>query len=220
MKKMKKIIALSLILGAFNFQIKGQEVVTTSVTDFRQKFNFGLKLGANYSDVYGVANTTFTGKPKYGMVGGVFIVLPLGKLYGVQGELLYSQKGFKGNFDLGGKNYEFTRTTNHLDVPLMFAIKPSEFVTVLGGPIWSYLIDQKDSYSSGATTIGQETEFSNSNLRKNTLGFNAGIDFTMKHLVAGLRVGWDLQKNDGDGTTSTMTYKNNWFQATIGYRIY
>lgn len=42
----------------------------------------------------------------------------------------------------------------------------------------------------------------------------------MKHFVVGLRIGWDLQKNDGDGNNGTMTYKNTWYQGTIGYRLY
>jgi hypothetical protein len=38
--------------------------------------------------------------------------------------------------------------------------------------------------------------------------------------VLSARSGWDVQRNNGDGTSSIPRYKNVWFQATIGYRFY
>jgi hypothetical protein len=37
--------------------------------------------------------------------------------------------------------------------------------------------------------------------------------------VIGARVGWDLMQNNGDGSSSTIRYKNVWYQATIGFRF-
>lgn len=219
---MKKSILLVAGLGLFFGKIGAQEMapVTNTQTDLRSKITLGAKLGTNYSNIYKVENEVFNADAKFGYAAGVFFAIPLGAMYGVQPEALFTQKGFKGKGEIKGESYTFSRTTNHLDIPLLFAVKPTEFVTLLAGPVWSYLFGQTDAYTYGSTMVSNETSFSNSKLRKNTLGFTAGLDLTMKHLVVGLRVGWDLQKNNGDGTTATTLYKNNWFQGTVGYRLY
>ena len=108
---------------------------------------------------------------------------------------------------------------NYIDVPIFFAVKPSEFFTILAGPQYSYLIKQSDKFSSSAITSDQEQDFSNNNIRKNTLCFVFGGDVTIKHIVVGLRAGWDVMNNNGDGTSTNPRYKNVWYQATIGFRI-
>jgi hypothetical protein len=189
-------------------------------TDYREKLLFGFKVGANYSNVYDSNSESFTADAKFGFVTGAFVAIPLGKLIGIQPEVLFSQKGFTSEGPVNGGKLSFSRTTSYLDIPLLLAIKPTEFITIIAGPQYSYLMNQKDVYTYGNTSVSDQTEYSNSNLRKNTLCFTGGFDFTMKHFVVGMRIGWYLQKNDGNGTNTVMTYKNTWYQATIGYRLY
>jgi hypothetical protein len=218
---MKKLFfTISAITLAYTASFSQENTDATNRTDYREKLLFGFKAGANYANVYNVKGEAFNADPRWGFATGAFIAIPFTTLIGIQPEILFAQKGFQGSNTVIGKEYKFSRTTNHIDVPLMFALKPSEFITILAGPQYSYLLSQKDVYTKGNTSYTNESEFNNSNLRKNTLCFTGGLDFTMKHLVVGLRVGWDLQKNDGDGTTSTMIYKNTWYQGTIGYRFY
>ena len=210
---MKKLIVMIALVTVTGNTINAQE------TDLREKLSFGLKLGANYSNVYDSQGEEFQADPKLGFVGGAFLAIPIGKYLGVQPEVLLSQKGFEATGRLLGTTYKFTRTTTYIDVPLLFAFKPSEFFTLLAGPQYSYLMNQKDVFSNTSTSYLQETEFKNENLRKNTLCFLGGADLTLKHLVIGGRVGWDLQKNNGDGTSAIPRYKNVWYQATVGYRF-
>jgi hypothetical protein len=65
-------------------------------------------------------------------------------------------------------------------------------------------------------TSTQEKEFEND---KSVLCFVAGIDITMDQFVLGARAGWDLQNNNGDGTSTNPRYKNVWYQATLGFRF-
>ena len=210
---MKKLIVMIALVTVTGNTINAQE------TDLREKLSFGLKLGANYSNVYDSQGEEFQADPKLGFVGGAFLAIPIGKYLGVQPEVLLSQKGFEATGRLLGTTYKFTRTTTYIDVPILFAFKPSEFFTLLAGPQYSYLMNQKDVFSNTSTSYLQETEFKNENLRKNTLCFLGGADLTLKHLVIGGRVGWDLQKNNGDGTSAIPRYKNVWYQATVGYRF-
>jgi hypothetical protein len=216
MKKIILMIALS-VAGVSALKAQG---AFENTTDFRHKLQFGLKAGANYSNVYDSYGEDFNADPKLGFAGGTYLAIPIGKYLGVQPEALLSQKGFMATGSMLGSTYKFTRTTTYLDLPLLFAFKPSEFVTVLAGPQYSYLLNQKDVFTNTSTSYLQETEFENDNVRKNTLCFLGGIDLTLKHIVLGARAGWDLQTNNGDGSSSTPRYKNVWYQATIGYRFY
>jgi hypothetical protein len=180
----------------------------------------GFKVGTNYSNVYDADGDDFEAEGKFGLAAGGFVSIPIGDFLGVQPEVLYSQKGFKATGTMLGGTYELTRTTSYIDVPLLIAIKPIEAITFLAGPQFSFLLKQNDKFTSGTTSFAQQEAFDNDNLRKNTLCFTGGIDINLEHTVVGLRTGWDLQNNNGNGTSSTPRYKNVWVQATIGYRFY
>lgn len=194
-------------------------IAQTSSTDNREKLFFGIKIGANYSNVYDSEGEDFVADGKFGLAGGAFVSIPLGKFIGIQPEVLFSQKGFKSSGTFSGTDYETTRTTYYLDVPLLFAIKPLPMVTVLFGPQYSYLMKQKDEFTGGSLSSTQEEEFTNDNIRKNTFSLIVGGDINFENLVLGLRGSWDLKNNNGDGTSTTPRYKNVWYQATVGYRF-
>lgn len=192
----------------------------TNISTAQRGFSIGLKAGANYANVYDSQDNDFQADSKLGFVGGLTLAIPFGKFLGFQPELLYSQKGFKGTGKLLGTSYGLTRTSNYIDIPLMLAIKPIEFITIYAGPQYSYLMKQKDEFQGGALTVDQEREFNKQDIRKNTLGFIGGLDFNLKNAVVGVRAGWDMQNNNGDGTSTTPRYKNAWLQGTLGIRIY
>ena len=102
---------------------------------------------------------------------------------------------------------------------MLLAIKPTEILTIVVGPQYSFLLKEKNQFESTLFSSSQEEEFNNDNIRKNTLCFLGGIDLNFSNLVVGARAGWDVQNNAGDGTSSTPRYKNVWYQATIGYRF-
>lgn len=187
--------------------------------DRRESFEFGVKAGLNISNVWDSKDQEFNADPKIGLAGGVFLGIPIGPYIGIQPELLISQKGFKGSGSLLGFPYSFTRTTTYLDIPLQVQLKPAEFVTILAGPQFSYLLKQKDNYTFGTNSVDQEQEFENENIRKNILGFVVGADFIYQYFVFSGRMGWDFQTNTGDGTSLTPRYKNRWLQVTVGLKI-
>jgi hypothetical protein len=212
---MKKIILLIAAVAFMANYSSAQE----NKTDFRDKLQYGLKIGLNYSNVYNTKGEEFVADGKFGLATGGYIAIPIGTYMGVQPEILFSQKGFQATGKILGSTYKFTRTSNYLDVPIFFALKPSEFLTVLAGPQYSYLLKQKDVFVNGTTSIEQEQVFENANIRKNTFCFVGGADLTLKHIVVSFRVGWDLMKNNGDGTSDTPRYKNVWYQGTLGYKF-
>jgi hypothetical protein len=186
---------------------------------FRKKLMFGPKIGLNLSNVYDAKGELFNADSKVGLAVGGFISIPISKYLGVQPEVLVSQKGFQATGFLIGSSYSFTRTTTYMAVPLLLAFKPTEYFTLLVGPQYSYLMNQKDVFGTATTTIEQITQFSNDNIRKNTMSLLIGVDFKMARVVIGSSAGWDVQSNQRDRTSSTPRYKNMWYQATIGYRF-
>src|SRR5690606_14118230 len=121
-------------------------------------------VGANYSNVYDSESEDFVADSKFGLAAGAFVSIPLGKFIGVQPEVLFSQKGFKSSGTFLGTEYKATRTTNYIDVPLLLAVKPVEFITILFGPQYSYLMKQKDEFTSGSFSSSEEEEFTNDNI--------------------------------------------------------
>lgn len=212
MKKLS-IVAIALTMVTFNANAQDETM------DTRSQIHIGAKVGLNYSNVYDSKGEDFNADPKIGMALGAFLSIPIGTYIGIQPEVLYSQKGFKATGRILGANYDFTRTTTFIDIPLYFALKPSEFITLVAGPQFSYLLSRKDVFANAVTTIEQEQEFENDNIRKNTLGASVGLDINISHIVIGARAAWDLQENNGDGTSTTPRYKNTWLQATVGYRF-
>jgi len=212
---MKKII---LIVATITLMVNNS--IGQSSIDVRDKLIFGAKLGANYSNVYDEAGEDFVANAKLGAALGAYLSIPIGKYIGVQPEVLLSQKGFQATGRILGNTYNFTRTTTYLDVPVLFAFKPSEFFTLVAGPQYSYLLIQKDVFKNASTSIEQEQEFVNDNIRKNTFCVTGGADINIKHIVISARAGWDIQNNNGNGTSTTPRYKNVWYQATVGYRFY
>ncbi len=210
---LKKIILLQAIVLLMFTNLFAQ-------TDSREQFVAGLKIGTNYSNVYDAEGEEFDADPKFGWVTGAFFSIPVGAYLGVQPEILFSQKGFNATGRLLGETYEFTRTTNYIDVPIYFALKPSSSVSILAGPQYSYLIKQRDVFTNNGSSLVQEEEFENDNIRKNIFCFSGGLDINVNHIVLGTRVGWDITRNNGDGTSATPRYKNVWYQATLGYRFY
>jgi len=213
---MKKAIIMIALVAFATTSLKAQ---TTTTTDNRGKLTLGVKAGTNYSNVYDSEGEDFVADGKFGLAAGAFVVVPLGKIFGIQPEVLYSQKGFKSTGTFLGTNYEMTRTTDFIDVPILISIKPVEYVSLLFGPQFSFLMKQTDDFTGGSLSTSQQDEFDNSNLRKNIFGLTGGVDFNIDHLVIGLRGGWDVKNNDGDGNSTTPRYKNMWYQATIGYKF-
>jgi hypothetical protein len=213
---MKKIISILTVAIA---AITTSSYAQTS-PDTRENAYFGIKGGYNYANVQDTQGENFIADGRAGVALGAFLTIPIGKFIGIQPEILFSQKGFHATGTMFGSPYNLTRRSNYLDVPILISLKPTSQITLVAGPQFSYLMNQKDSFKSGTINTLQQQEFKNDNIRRNTLCFLGGVDFNFDHFVIGARVGRDLWNNNGDGTSTTPRYKNVWLQATVGYRFF
>ena len=121
----QKIYIVAILLFGTSSSLVAQE------TDNREKFEMGAKIGLNFSNVWDSQGQDFVANTKAGIALGAYVGIPLNKYFGLQPEVMLSQKGFKGGGSLLGFPYSFTRTTTYLDVPLLIQIKPIPFLTLL-----------------------------------------------------------------------------------------
>src|SRR6185312_10790629 len=213
----KSSIILAVLVAGLAIVSKAQ---TMPIDDERNKLVVGAKAGANMSTVYDASGDNFKANPKLGFAGGVFVGIPIGKYLGFQPEVLFSQKGYQSTGTLLGGTYTNTRTTSFLDVPLQLQFKPTEFITFLGGVQYSYLLHQTDVFAFGSNSVAQDQAFKNDNVSKYIFGAVFGIDVNVDHFVISGKACWDLQNNNGDGSSYTPRYKNFWLQVTVGFRLY
>jgi len=213
---MKKIFLIVLLITIWALFSSAQD----SVIDLRSKLQFGLKFGTNYSNVFDTKGDNFIADPVFGIITGVFLKVPIGKYIGFQPEVLFSQKGFKSSGVLLSIPYRYTRTSSFIDVPLFISLKPCNLITLLAGPQYSYLFLERDVFARGDLSDDQKKMFENKNLRKNTLSLIGGAEININHLIFGLRAGWDITNNNGDGTSTIPSYKNVWYQVTFGIKSY
>jgi Outer membrane protein beta-barrel domain len=102
---MKKMILILVAIASITVQSKAQNVKT----DNASKFHFGIKGGVNVSNVYVSKGEDFVAKA--GVAIGAFAQIPLGSIIGIQPEILYSQKGFKGTGTILGSPYRHSNFT-------------------------------------------------------------------------------------------------------------
>jgi hypothetical protein len=210
---MKKIILLIGVVALFTFKAEAQNSSSENI-------RIGVKGGLNLSNIYDTKSENYEADAKFGFVLGGFLAIPIGPYLGFQPEVLFSQKGCRATGTaMGVIDYEYTLTSNFIDVPLLIALKPIAQVTFLAGPQYSYLLSQQIVIKSGDFTQEQEEEFENDNLRRNTLGVLGGVDFNLSNITLGARLGWDILDNNGDGTSTDPRYKNVWYQVTLGFAL-
>lgn len=211
----KTLLSFTIIIALIGTNCLAQD----SETDQREKLSFGGRLGINNSNIYASHGQDFESYSKTGVMFGIFAAVPVNKYLGFQPELSISQKGFYGSGTLLGSSYSIKRTITFIDIPVLVQIKPIEFLTILIGPEFSYLIAEKNKYEFGTNSQDQQAEFDKETSRKTYLGFVAGADINISHIIISGRIGCDILNNTENDNLITPSYKNNWIQIGIGYRL-
>ena len=203
-----------------------------------QDIRFGLRAGANYSNLSGNIKNEDTYNNKVGFLGGVMLNVPLlaEDLLSIQPEILYSQKGFENkptefSSVLGKQKREGNVNYNYIDVPLLLKFKALGFVAE-AGPQYSYLLSSNNETKTTTTpTVGSptvsETKDKNdvSGLNRNELGYLAGVGYEATNgLSLNLRYTGafsDFVKSDNNAyfNGDLKNARHSAFQLSLGYLI-
>ncbi len=128
--------------------------ISTSL--FAQKFDFGIKVGANLSKISG---KSFKDEFTFGYHAGVFASVGGDKFY-IQPEVLFNQVNTDTASDFS-QVYQFNKINNiqlhYLSIPVMLGYKLNKIISLQAGPQFGILLDQnknllengKDAFKSG-----------------------------------------------------------------------
>jgi hypothetical protein len=203
-KDMKKSIFLAvalLVAGAVNAQVK-----------------LGVAGGLDVSNIVKTDDPNFTTNYKTGFNAGATLEIPVVKYFIIEPEVLYAQKGYKAQTTYGN----FSQTTNFIDVPLLAKLKLSDDFGILVGPQFSFLTSTTNVYDNGfSTTVQKQYNDDADNLHKSLVAGVVGFSFDLsKSVDFHARYSIDLQKNNGNGTSTTPEYRNQVFEFGLGFKVY
>jgi opacity protein-like surface antigen len=180
-----------------------------------QDVSFGIKGGANMSNIIKTNDDSYNSDFKPGFQGGVTMEIGLGNTFAFAPELMFSQKGYKTD-TFGGT---YTQTTNWIDIPILAKIQAAPQFNIFLGPQVSFLTQTKNKFE-GDVTVQNEIEEGSETFKKSIAGgvLGAGFDITPKIGVSA-RYAIDFQKTDEEGNTSTPAFKNQVVQAGLGFKF-
>jgi hypothetical protein len=188
-----------------------------NAVDNSPQVRIGLKGGMSLATIIKTNDNNFSTGTLLGFNGGAVLQLPLGHIIAIQPEVLFSQKGFRSTGTEVGTDYDYKRYLNFLDIPILLRINASKYLGIVVGPQYSYLLGTHTTFKSGDNGFEQDVQNDNNNIRKNIFGGVIGADVNLNHnLFLYGRYTIDFQNNNGDGTSSTPSYKNEVFQFGIG----
>lgn len=181
----------------------------------------GVKGGVNLSNIIKKGDNNFSTDFKPGLNAGLIVEVPIVKTFSFAPELMFSQKGYKttGSSLLGGP-YDYTVTTNFIDIPILAKFNPTEKFSIFLGPQVSFLTSTTEKFTQGSTSYQNTIREENDRLKKSIAGGVAGFGVTLtKQLDFHARYALDFQKNNEDGTSETPLYKNQVAQFGLAYKF-
>lgn len=208
------LLFLSAVL-VMSFSLSAQEASTNNNPE--PSARIGIKGGFSAATVVKTGDANYKTDPLLGFNAGGVLILPLGRVVALQPEVLYSQKGYHamGSGLLG--DYDYGRTLNFLDIPLLLRLNLSKELGIVAGPQYSYLLSTHTNFKNGSASYQENVKNENDNIRKNIFGGVIGADLNLgEHFFLYGRYTIDFKNNNGDGTSSTPAYKNQVIQAGLG----
>jgi opacity protein-like surface antigen len=178
---------------------------------------FGVKAGVNIANIIkDDGNNNFDTEGKVGFNAGVTADIPLTQSVSFTPEVLFSQKGYKQT----GNNFEFSRTTNFIDIPILASVRLASTLDLVVGPQVSFLMSTKNKLESGSTTIETSYDNESDNFKKSLLGGVIGARYGItENIDIHGRYALDFQKNNENGTANTPEFKNQVWSFGLGYKF-
>ena len=178
--------------------------------------NAGIKAGINYSNIIKTGDDDFSTDFKTGFHAGLFVDINLVDRLSFMPEIMFSQKGYKadGTSLLGGA-YDYTLTSNFVEVPLLLKVNAAPGFSIHLGPQFSFLASTTENFQQGSDAYKTTVREDNDNLKKNIFGGVAGIDISGQ--TVGISAGYalDFKKNNENGSSEIPVYKNQVFQLGL-----
>ncbi len=129
-----------------------------------------------------------------GFTGGLVFLLPIGDVFAVQPELLFSQKGAESSYTVLGQTFTSKLTYNYIDIPLLLRLSLGETygeglgLYVNGGGYVGYALNGKNKFSNPITNGETDITFDDvDDQRRVDFGVALGAGVTLGNLFFDLR---------------------------------
>jgi hypothetical protein len=176
---------------------------------FAQKFELGIKAGANISNFYGSDDASQLKANSYvGFHGGAFVSLFVGKVFAIQPEVLLSTQGAKVD-DISGNKKDYKLT--YINIPVMLKFRSIGGFYVEAGPQLGFNVNSK--VSGTGEDFAKSTDLSIAG----GLGYHSPIG-----LGIGARYTAGLSKlGDFDASNpGNPNWKNGVIQVSVFYTLF
>lgn len=192
-----------------------------------QGIRFGVKAGANYSNLAGDLTNQDQYQSKFGPHAGFMVNIGLldDGFLALQPEVLYSQKGFKyDDIEISGPLGSYKRTGkinyHYIDVPILLRIY-ADGPFFEAGPQVGYLASVSNNVKTviNGNTTTNTTNYDNlDNVNRTELGYVAGVGYQAESgPMIGLRYNGSFTKYGKDDNADFKNARNSAFQLYLGY---
>jgi len=178
----------------------------------QQKFHFGVMGGAN---LYKVTGRSFDEKTRAGFSAGTYGEYFFSRMFGIQGELIWSQVKTKTDGDFNqiygtyGGVSDADVFLNYISLPVMFSFKPTPELSILLGPQYSYLVNQTSGLLIGDYN-GKDA------FKKSDLSLVFGGQLNLGKVKIGARYSVGLSEIN---QLQSDPWKYHGFHFYLGYRL-
>jgi hypothetical protein len=170
----------------------------------QEPMQFGVKGGLDMAKIHG--SESEGSEYKIGFTGGVFFTKMLSPTFGIQPEVLYSQKGF----EVSEMGFTVKFKADYIEIPILLKFQPqtdgSLKWNVYGGPVVAFAASTK----LGAEGFGASIDMDIANKKSVDFGFAFGSGFTLPagsgHFVMDARLSMGLAKNLDDVSPEETIY--------------
>jgi hypothetical protein len=235
---MKKVSLLTLVITAglaataqntsTSTPIGSQQAQTPQLrTPMAIKTRFGIKAGINEATLSAkeFATTTVpstTSKTSYHV--GAFVNIPLGTMFKLQPELVFSSQGSKMqetiNTTAGSRTFNYEEDLHYINLPVMFQLQTPVGFVVETGPQFSYLIDAKQK---GQSSISTEEKTNLDAYRDNfDIAWGVGVGYlTRVGLGIGARYNYGIRNivHETESTGDIGELRNRVLQVGLTYQF-
>lgn len=191
-------------------------LMTLSATVYSQKA--GLKVGANFTNLY--IDDVDDENMKVGLNLGVYYRADLSESFGIQPELLFTQKGSEVQYNaiLFGNDGTYRFNLNYLELPVLFVGKINNF-HISAGPYVAILMAAKVKRVNDGGEIQDIESLDRDSFNTFDKGVAAGVGFDFNRGMLGLRYSYGLGEigNSEAAVQATSNSKNSALQAFVGF---
>lgn len=131
-----------------------------TVSQVQAQLHLGAKAGANMSKLDGVS---YRDRYKLGYQFGAFVGYDIGKVAGIQTEVLSSQTNTSVEDGLGaipGNLFSGRKRLNYVSVPLLLKLFPNSILSIHAGPQFSILTNRNKSALQNGKDLFRASDFS------------------------------------------------------------